>query len=207
MLVAVAALVTSCGGSGGGPRDGASPTTTIDPLAAPVVDACGHELGDLTSTVWAVDPSSGSIRWTASVPLASPYLLRDPSGDPRVSLVLRPVEAVLDREHGDVVATPAAGVHEVLVDPAGATGAGEAALLVDGERQPATIEADGMSITTAAGATGQATVALTATVAATAAPAWRVELGAADAVAGLSPPVLFGDTVVVVTSPPAPACP
>ena len=64
-----------------------------------------------------------------------------------------------------------------------------------------------LRVTTAAGETGQTTVGLTATDAATAAPAWRVELGPTDSIGSLSPPVVFGDTVVVVSSQPRPACP
>ena len=92
------------------------------------------------------------------------------------------------------------------MDVANAKGEGVGALFVDGELQPPTIVVDGVEISTARGATGQTTISLTATDAATAAPAWRVELGAADAVGSLSPPVLFGDTVVVTVSEPAPSC-
>ncbi len=210
--------VASCSGSGsddGAPSDptgsvpptSAATTTTLDPLDGPVVDACGNDVGTLASTVWGVDPATGAVRWSTEVPLASAYLLRDESGDPRVSLVLRDVEAVLDTDTGAVVATPTAGAHEVLVDTTDATGSGVGGLVVDGERQPAVIEVAGLRITTAAGETGQTTLHLTATDATTAAPAWRVELGPADQVAAISPPVAFGSTVVLVTSPPQPACP
>ena len=171
------------------------------------MDACGNDLALLTSTVFGVDPQDGTVSWQTPVPLAETFLLRSGAGDPQLSLVLRSVEVVIDSATGRVVDTPAAGVHEVLVDPTGSTASGVGGLLVDGVSQPATVEVGGQRITTAAGETGQTTVALTATDAATSAPAWRVDLGAADQVAGVSAPVVFGDTVVVVTSPPRPACP
>jgi outer membrane protein assembly factor BamB len=203
LLVAPIGLA-ACGSGGGGTS--AATTTTVDPLAETVVDACGHDLSTSTSRVTAVDPTTGTVRWTASVPLASAYLLRDASGGVLVPLERRSVDVLLDVETGAVVGYPPAGVHEVLVDVNGATDSGVAGLLVDGEPQPATIEVAGLRLTTSAGETGQATVGLTATDAATATPAWRVELGAADAVGSLTRPVAFGDTVVVVASPPLPVC-
>jgi outer membrane protein assembly factor BamB len=187
--------------------DGAGTTTTASPLDEPVTDACGNDLAELTSTVWGVDPAGGAVRWSTSVPLAEAYLVPDPSGDVRLSLTRRGVEALVDPETGDVVDLPAAGVHEVLVDAANSPVPGSATLIVDGERQPPAIEVEGASISTGRGSTGQTTVSLTAVDPSTAAPLWSVELGAADEVAALSPPVLYGDTVVVVVSPPRPSCP
>ncbi|HEY6532573.1 MAG TPA: hypothetical protein VIY72_09725 [Acidimicrobiales bacterium] len=182
------------------------PTTTADPLAEQVVDACGHDLSALTSTVWAIDPTDGTVRWSTEVPLAENYLLSSSEGDPQLSLELRSVEVVVDAATGEIVDTPPAGAHEVLVDTTGATASGVGGLMVDGTPQPATIEVDGRRITTAAGETGQTTVGVTAVDAASSAPAWRVEVGAADRVGSLSAPVLYGDAVVVVTSPPRPDC-
>lgn len=196
--------LAACGSDG----DGASaPTTTVDPLAETVADGCGHDLSALTSTVTAVDAATGAVRWTATVPLAQAFLLSDPSGGVLVPLERRSVDILLDVETGEVIGYPPAGVHEVLLDVTGATDSGVAGLLVDGEPQPATIEVDGVRLTTSAGETGQATVGLTATDAATSTPAWRVELGAADAVGTVTRPVAFGGTVIVVTSPPQPTCP
>jgi outer membrane protein assembly factor BamB len=181
--------------------------TTTDPFAEEVVDACGNDLAPLTSTVWAIDPADGAVRWQAMVPLAENYLLRSADGDPQLALELRSVEVVLDADTGEIVDTPPAGAHEVLVDPSGATQSGVGGLLVDGEAQPAEIEVGGRRVTTAAGETGQTSVAVSAFDAGSAAPAWRAEVGAADQVASLSAPVLYGDVVVVVTGPPQPVCP
>jgi outer membrane protein assembly factor BamB len=207
LAVGAAVVVAGCASDeGGGPPPGTSGATTVPVLEQPVVDACGNDLGGLTSTVWGIDPATGEVRWRTEVPLAEAYVLRDPSGDPRLSLVLRPVEAVVDRDTGVLVETPPAGVHEVLVDPAeGSSGAG--ALLVDGERQPPTITVGSVQVSTAGGSTGQATVGLTGTDATSAAPLWRVELGDAAQVASVSPPVDVGGVVVVVTSEPRPPCP
>jgi hypothetical protein len=205
------ALGCSSDGEGSSPDETApvetAPPTTVDPFAEEVVDACGNDLSGLTSTVWGVDPADGSVRWQSEVPLAANYLLRSGDGDPQLSLELRSVEVVLDDESGEIVDTPPAGAHEVVVDVAGATETGVGGLFVDGEKQPAEIEVDGRRLTTAAGQTGQTTVGLSAFDAGSASPAWRVEIGAADQVGSLSAPVLFGDTVVVVTSVTRPICP
>jgi outer membrane protein assembly factor BamB len=204
MWVAVAALaavpVLACSGG-----DGSSvvTTTTADPLAGPALDRCGTDLSGLRTTVWALDPATGARRWRTEVPLADDYLLRSAAGNPQLPLVGRPVEVELDGATGAVVSRPPAGAHEVLVDPAG-DGAGTAALLVDGERQPPTITVDGVRISTAAGSTGQTTVAVTATDASSGTPTWTVELGPADQIATMTPPVRYGDVVVVATSPPRP---
>jgi outer membrane protein assembly factor BamB len=184
-----------------------STTTTLDPFAETVLDACGNDLSALTSTVWAVDPADGAVQWKTEVPLASNFLLRSSDGDPQLSLVNRAVEVVLDDATGSIVDTPPAGAHEVLVDVAGATETGVGGMFVDGEKQPAEISVDGRRLTTAAGETGQTTVGLTAFEPGSAVTAWRVDLGPADQVGSLSAPVLYGDTVVVVSSPPRPACP
>ncbi len=196
----------SSDGTGTTPSTSAT-TTTEDPLAATVVDGCGNDLSDLTGTVWGIDPATGEVRWTTTIPLPDAYLLRSTAGDPLVPLVLRRVEVELDAATGEIVDTPPAGSHEVVVDVADANGAGVGALFVDGDPQPATITVGGRAISTARGETGQTTIALTATDATTAAVVWRVELGAADTIASLSPPVLYGDTVVVTTGSPRPTCP
>jgi predicted small lipoprotein YifL len=210
-VLVVAGLVAGCGLEGPSEEppttERVEPPTTVDPLAAPVVDACGNDLAALTSAVVGVDPQDGTVRWQAEVPLADTFLLRSADGDPQLSLVLRKVELVLDADTGDRVDTPPGGVHEVLVDPTGSTASGVGGLLVDGTPQPAIIEVDGRRLTTAAGETGQTTLSLTATDATTSAPAWTVALGPADQIAAVSAPVLYGDIVVVVTSPPRPDCP
>ncbi len=185
----------------------ATPSTTEDPLAATVVDGCGNDLSDLTGTVWGIDPTTGEVRWTTEVPLPDTYLLTSAAGDPLVPLVLRRVEVALDATTGEIVDTPTAGSHEVVVDVSGATGAGQGGLVVDGEAQPATITVGTREMSTARGETGQTTVGVTAVDASTGALGWRTDVGAADAVGSISPPVLYGDTVVVTTAAPRPACP
>lgn len=207
LVLAAPVAVAACSGSESG--DGAvAPSTTADPLAEAVVDACGNDLSAVRSTVWGIDPATGAVRWITAVPLAAAYLLRDATGAVRVSLVLRSVEAVVDPASGAVIGYPGAGVHEVLVQvPAEADPpAAGSTLLVDGEAQPSTVVIGGLDVTTAAGSTGQTTVGVAATDAVTAAPVWRVDVGAADSLGSLSRPVAFGDTVVVVSSPPRPSC-
>jgi outer membrane protein assembly factor BamB len=213
VVVVAGLLAVGCSSEGDGsslndaaPPVDTAPPTTVDPFAEQVVDACGNDLSELTSTVWAVDPADGTVQWTTEVPLAANYLLRSSDGDPQLSLELRSVEVVLDDGTGEIVDTPPAGAHEVLVDVAGATETGVGGLFVDGEKQPAEIEVDGRRLTTAAGQTGQTTVGLTAFDAGSVSPAWRVDLGSADQLGSLSAPVLFGDTVVVVTSVTRPTC-
>lgn len=201
-------VVVGCSGddSESGSPGAVTDTTPVDPFAEEVVDACGHDLSALTSTIFGVDPASGAVRWQATIPLAENYLLRSADGDPQVSLELRSVEVVLDPDTGEIVDTPPAGAHEVLVDTTGATVTGVGGLLVDGGTQPAEITVDGRRLTTAAGETGQTTVGLTAFDAGSGVAAWRVDLGAADEVGAVTAPVLFGDTVVVIASSPQPIC-
>ena len=100
----------------------------------------------LTSTVTAVDPTTGRVVWTASVPLAEPYLLRDDSGGVRVPLQRRSVDALIDVDTGQVLDHPPAGVHEVLVDVSG-TATGVAGMqVIDGERRPEQVAVDGLSV-------------------------------------------------------------
>ena len=215
VVVALVAGGCSSDDDGAGPEGtsvgttlaGSAPDTTESPLAGPVEDACGNDLSELRSTVWGVSAADGTVEWSTPVPLAEAYQVPDPSGDVRLVLVRRPVEALVDVGSGEVVELPDAGAHEVLVDTANSPVGGSATLIVDGERQPPTIEVDGTSISTGRGRTGQDTLSLTAVDVETAAPVWTVELGPTDAIGAVSPPVLHDGTVVVVTSPPRPSCP
>ena len=199
-------LVGSLGlGACGSGDDAAVPTTTVDPLAPRAVDGCGHDLSALTSTVTAVEPTTGRVVWTASVPLAEPYLLRDDSGGVRVPLQRRSVDALIAVDTGHVVDYPPAGVHEVLVDVSG-TATGVAGMqVIDGERRPEQVAVDALSVEVVPssgpagreirGTTPEGTVA------------WSTPVPSSVASSVTTRPVLYGDVVVVATSDqPVPAC-
>ena len=172
-----------------------------------VLDACGNDLTEIRSTVVAVDAATGATTWSTSVPLAEAYLLTD--GDrPRVPLVLRTTDVVLDPATGEVVDHPAAGTHEVLVDPTGTiTGSEPGSMLVDGDVQPATVTVGEVAVGTDLLAGTAGSVSLVGTDPATGTVRWSVPLGRRDELGAVGNPVVFGDDVVVVASPPKPSCP
>lgn len=179
-------------------------TTTVDPLAETVVDACGNDLSVLRTTVWAVDPATGAVRWTASVPLAAGYLLRGDDGGVLVPLERRSVDVLLDATTGAVVGYPPAGVHEVLVDGTGVATGVVGMQVVDGEQQPAQVAAAGLlvEVDTAGGA-----VAAQGLDPATGAAVWTSPLSGGAQGEGASRPVIYDDAVVIVAPAQAvPAC-
>lgn len=199
--VAVATLVilggaAGCSSSGGGGAGGeaAAGPRLPDEVA---VDACGNDLSAVTTTVRAVDPATGTVRWTASVPLVDHYLLRSEAGNPQLPLEGRSVEVELELATGEVVAYPPAGAHEVLVDVAGR------ALSVDGEVQPDAPVVGGLTLSTGYGAVVDGVQRLVATDAG-GATAWQLDLGAGGG--SVSRPTVYADVVVVTWSPPVPDC-
>jgi hypothetical protein len=204
-VVLVAALLGACSGDddggaggngGGGSGEGAAATTsTLDPLAETAQDRCGNDVTELTSTVWAIDPASGSVRWQASVPAAAGYLLKLDDNTVRVPLQGRSVDVELSAADGTVLGYPTAGVHEVLVDSNGVVTGTAGALVVDGEPQPPQVEVAGVRVeTTDAGGA----LAVRGLDPATGAARWTSPLTGANQGQGASPPVVYGELVVVV---------
>ena len=201
MVLVVAVSLAACSGS-----DGASaPTTTVDPLAQRAVDGCGHDISTLTSTVTAVDPETGRVVWTASVPLADVYLLRDDSGGVRVPLQRRSVDALIDVDTGQVLDYPPAGVHEVLVDVSGTATGVVGMQVIDGERRPEQVPVDGLSVELVAssgpGGREMRATRPDGTV------AWTTPVPSSVASSVSTRLVVYGDVVVVATSDqPVPTC-
>jgi hypothetical protein len=205
VLAGVILVGSGLAGCSGDDDASSSTTTTVDPLTETIVDACGNDLTDLASAVWAIDPATGSVVWTASVPLAEGFLLRDESGAVRVPLVQRSVNVLLDPVTGEVVGRPEAGVHEVVVDTTGAATGVEGTQVVDGEQRPAQVVMGGMAVetTTAGGA-----LAARGIDPATGSAVWTSPLTGSIDGAVLGPPVAYGDLVVVVGPRQAvPVCP
>jgi len=193
--------VVACSG-----HDDASsaPTTTVDPLNEAVVDSCGNDLGTLHSTVWAIDPATGAVRWTATVPLGAGYLLRSDDGAVLVPLEKRSVDVLLDPATGAVVGYPPAGVHEVLVDSTGVATGVVGMQVVDGEQQPAQVTAAGLLVEVA---TGGSAVAARGVDPATGTAAWTSPLSGGGRGEGASRPVIYDDAVVIAApAQPVPAC-
>jgi outer membrane protein assembly factor BamB len=201
VAAALAVFLAACGGG----DDAAAPTTTVDPLAPRAVDGCGHDISALTSTVTAVDPTTGRVVWTASVPLADVYLLRDDSGGVRVPLQRRSVDALIDVDTGQVLDYPPAGVHEVLVDVSGTATGVVGMQVVDGERRPEQVAVDGLAVEVVPsnGPAGREIRGITpdGTV------GWSTPVPSSVASSLTARPVLYGDVVVVATSDePVPTC-
>ncbi len=166
------------------------------------VDTCGNDLSELTTTVRGVDPATGSVRWTTSVPLVDHYLLRSGSGNPQLPLQGRSVEVELDPATGEVLSYPPAGAHEVLVDIS------RLELSVDGDVQPDAPVVGGLTLSTGYGAMVDGAQHLVATDA-TGAVVWQLDLssgGNGGTGGSVSRPTVFGDVVVVTASPAQPSC-
>jgi hypothetical protein len=199
------AVLGLAGCSGDGDGDAASVTTiTADPLAETAVDSCGTDVSALRSTVWAVDPATGALRWSASVPLAAGYLLRGDGRGVLVPLEGRSVDVLLDPVTGAVLGYPPAGAHEVLLDSTGVATGVEGMQVVDGEQQPARLPAGSLLIEVDSGG---GAVAARGVDAATQAVVWTSPLSEGAGGEGASRPVLYGDAVVIVAPAQAvPAC-
>jgi hypothetical protein len=192
VVASVGVLLAGCSDDDG---SSASTTVTVDPLAATVVDGCGNDLSGLTSMVWAIEPSTGAVVWTASVPLADGFLLRDETGHVRVPLVERSVNVRLDAESGEVIDYPEAGVHEVLVDVTGAATGVEGMHMVDGEQRPDRVAVGGLLVETT---TEGGALAARGLAPATGAAVWTSPLRGGVDGGETGPPVVYGDLVVVV---------
>ncbi len=202
MATAALAVVVLASTACSGDDDSSSPSTTVDPLTQAVVDSCGNDLSALQTTVWAIDPTTGAVRWTASVPLGSGYLLRSDDGGVLVPLEQRSVDVLLDPTTGAVVSYPPAGVHEVLVDGTGVATGVVGMQVVDGEQQPAQVMAGGLliEVDTSGGA-----VAARGLDPSTGSAVWTSPLSGGARGEGASRPVIYDDAVVIAA--PAQAVP
>lgn len=195
VVLVLVGSAAGCSRSSSGPGADGGPSLP-DEVA---LDDCGHDLSALTTTVRAVDPATGAVRWTTSVPLVDHYLLRSEAGNPQLPLQGRSVEVELDRATGEVVAYPPAGAHEVLIDVANSW------LSVDGEIQPDAPVVGGLTLSTGYGAVVDGAQRLVATDAA-GATVWQLDLSTGGTGGSVSRPTVYGDAVIVTSSAPQPSC-